>query len=239
MSPVVRDEDTALVSKWAQFRTLPEFKTMLIGLTAVGALIFYYVYTLLMNGAAKANHVWKMVATHIMGGAAFGVTTGAAFEDMALWENVIFNTLLTSGIIFLSNTLLNLSARKLVKFSMLDRQLNELQDSAAGQKKKWVKLGIPGIFIFVMLPMTGTGPIIGSILGRMIGLSYWTNLLTVTCGSIATILVFAVAADWIAKLVGERTLNLIILSVVALMVVIFVVARLLSWFKQRKKSVKS
>ncbi|MBO7741191.1 MAG: small multi-drug export protein, partial [Victivallales bacterium] len=186
-----------------------------------------------------ANHLWKMVVTHIIGGAAFGVTTGATFPEIPVWENIVINTLLTITIIFLVNTLLNLSGRKLVKISILDRQIKNLNESAAGQKKKWSKLGIPGIFIFVMLPMTSTGPIVGSFLGRMIGLAYWTNLITVTCGSIATILTFGFAADKLAQKIGDKTLGMIILAMVGIMVVIFVAVRIISWLKQLKKSSES
>ena len=78
--------------------------------------------------------------------------------------------------------------------SFLEDTFKTLSSSAKSQKKTWVKLGIPGIFAFVFFPTTGTGPIVGSIIARLIGLGYWTSILTVLGGSLASVATFGFAA---------------------------------------------
>ncbi|HNQ56767.1 MAG TPA: small multi-drug export protein [Candidatus Desulfobacillus denitrificans] len=53
------------------------------------------------------------------------------------------------------------------------------------------KFGIVGLLVFVFAPFWMTGPVVGSIIGFLIGLRPWVNLAVVLCATYAAIGVWA------------------------------------------------
>ncbi len=221
--------------KLAQIYRLPEFYTLLIGIGALIALFSFYGVMLHLGEAEKANHIWKIIGYHIVGGAAVGTIKGAAFADLTNHEIIVINSLLTVAIIFLFTTAFNLSCRGLLHMPWLKNSFANLKTGARSQKKTWAKFGIPGIFAFVLFPMTGTGPIIGTLLGRLIGLGFWTNLATVTSASITTIVIAAFIGDFLSKCLGDKALSWIVLSIILLVIIGAGVTHLLSWMRNRRQ----
>jgi uncharacterized membrane protein len=206
---------------------------MLVGLAAVLVLFGSYFLELALGHTAKANHIWKIIGVHVSLGAGFGAMQGAKYTaDLSICENILVNTLITISIIFIFYTLFNLSCRGLFRIHWLEKQFHSLTSNATTQKKTWVRFGIPGIFLFVLFPLTCTGPLVGAVLGRVIGLGYWTNLATVASGSVSTVIAFAFFGEWITKHVS--TLALTIIIVVALILVGLV--KLIDWRKQRQQT---
>ena len=55
----------------------------------------------------------------------------------------------------------------------------------SSSKYGWIKpLRFIGIMLFVMIPFQGSGGMVGSIIGRLIGMKPWTTLLAITSGAV-------------------------------------------------------
>lgn len=55
----------------------------------------------------------------------------------------------------------------------------------SSSKYGWIKpLRFIGIMLFVMIPFQGSGGMVGSIIGRLIGMKPWTTLLAITLGAV-------------------------------------------------------
>jgi len=212
---------------------LPEFYSFLLMLLSASWLFEHY-FALMYDSPERANHLWKIIGYHLSGGAAFGVLKGAAFNDLTLFDNILCNSLITASVILFFNTLFSLSCRKLFRIKLLEQSFSNLTSEANAQKKTWVKFGIPGVFAFVFFPMTGTGPVIGSVIGRLIGLGFWTCVMTVLAGSLASIVTFALAADRISDLVGDKMLSRIAFGLIVLLLLTAGFVKLRSWLRQRK-----
>ena len=214
---------------------MPEFYSGLGAWLAATRLVEYY-FSLQLSSPERANHLWKIIGYHLSGGAAMGVMKGSVYEDLTIFDNIFANSLISIALILLFNTLMGLSCRGILRISFLDNRLKELSGNAHSQKKTWVKFGIPGVFAFVFFPTTGTGPIVGSIIARLIGLGYWTSVATVISGSLASVVAFAFAADKIGALVGDKTLSRISLVLIVLLLLAAAFVKIRVWLKSFKKS---
>ncbi len=67
------------------------------------------------------------------------------------------------------------------------------------------RLAIWGIFLFVFVPLPGSGAVVGTLISQIIGLSRVTALLTVGSGAGCSVVVYA----WIADRVGEHGRDLL------------------------------
>lgn len=97
----------------------------------------------------------------------------------------------------------------------------------SGNKKLWIKL--LGVFIFVAIPVPGTGVYTGTILAVFLGLKYWQTLITVTLGNILAGLIVM----FICTLFPDFTL--IILCVFLALIAFFLIYRLIVHFAKKKK----
>jgi len=84
-----------------------------------------------------------------------------------------------------------------------------------------------GIMLFVMVPFQGSGGLVGSILGRLIGMRPWTTLLSITMGAIIGCTLLAYFADTIKSVFLQNVLAglLIILVLLIIGVMIYVYRR--------------
>jgi len=99
------------------------------------------------------------------------------------------------------------------------------------QKYGWIKpLRFIGIVLFVMVPFQGSGGLVGSIVGRLIGMKPWNTFLAISIGAVIGCLLIATFAEAFRVFAGINTLLILILVaiIVAIIVLYFVI-------KKRKK----
>ena len=99
------------------------------------------------------------------------------------------------------------------------------------QKYGWIKpLRFIGIVLFVMVPFQGSGGLVASIVGRLIGMKSWNTFLAITIGAIVGCLLIALFAQAFLIFIEINTMLTLIF------VVIIVIAVLLYFIiKKRKK----
>lgn len=68
------------------------------------------------------------------------------------------------------------------------KHLSDRTRAVAESRADWVeRYGIVGLFLFVWLPFWMTGPVVGCMIGYLLGLRVWVNIVTVLIGTYAAI----------------------------------------------------
>jgi len=104
----------------------------------------------------------------------------------------------------------------------------------SSNKYSWIKpLRFIGIMLFVMIPFQGSGGMVGSIVGRLIGMKPWTTLISITLGAVIGCTLVAYFAESL-KIILLQNLNagLIIIAV------IFIVGIFIYLFRRNNKNKK-
>jgi hypothetical protein len=77
-----------------------------------------------------------------------------------------------------------LSVDNLLDLPRLKPTINRLHKAAEASRGKMHNLGYVGLFVFVFMPFWMTGPVVGSIIGYLLGIRPWVNIavvLSATC----------------------------------------------------------
>lgn len=83
------------------------------------------------------------------------------------------------------------STRQLIKLRTLEPFITRIHRAAASRGGVVRKFGIAGLFVFVFAPFWMTGPVVGAIIGFLIGLRPWVNLAVVLVATYVAIGVWA------------------------------------------------
>lgn len=160
----------------------------LIGLVAVWAR--FPAYAPILSAITALN-----VVVGRAGGMSFGYAVGLEHQVV-----IPINILVETIQVLLLYPLFVLSWRHLLEIQALSRSLGRLR-VAAETHQRWIqRYGILGLFTFVMMPFWMTGPVVGSIVGFLIGLRPGINMAVVLCSTYLAIGIWAVLlhglTDW-------------------------------------------
>lgn len=99
------------------------------------------------------------------------------------------------------------------------------------QKYGWIKpLRFIGIVLFVMVPFQGSGGLVGSIVGRLIGMKPWNTFFAISIGAvIGCILIATFAQAFLIFAEINALLTLIFVAVIVVVIILYFV------IKKRKK----
>lgn len=84
-----------------------------------------------------------------------------------------------------------LSTRQLIRLRTLQPFITRIHHAAQIRGGRVRKFGIAGLFVFVFAPFWMTGPVVGAIIGFLIGLRPWVNLVVVLGSTYVAIGVWA------------------------------------------------
>jgi uncharacterized membrane protein len=97
----------------------------------------------------------------------------------------------------------------------------EEKGKTAGKKYGWVKpLRFIGIVLFVMVPFQGSGGLVGSIVGRLIGMKPWGTFLAISIGAIVGCLLIAFFAQAFLIFAEINTMLTVLLIIIIAIVII-------------------
>ncbi len=224
---------------WARFRRLPECGTLFLGLAVTLAALIWMGISL--GTHSPLGRIFpKILTSHLVLGAPMGAVEGAKYSTFSLWQNVLFNGMVTTALICFFNTLFGLSVRRVFRLPLLHETFQGLQVDARRQRRIWARFGLLGVFAFVFIPLPLTGPIVGSLLARLVGLRYWGAVTTVISASLTSILAWGYAADKVQKYLGSRVLQVFLWGLILVTVGVAVAAKIRNFFwasSPRKESV--
>lgn len=156
-------------------------------------------------------------------GMAYGYAHGYSHVQV-----VPFNILVETIQVLVVYPLFVLSTRQLIQLRTLKPFITRIQRAAESQRG-WVrKFGIAGLFVFVFVPFWMTGPVVGAIIGFLIGLRPLVNIVVVLLSTYVAIGIWALLlnelSDWAAT-VNEFAPYALVLAIVLLVVVMHLLQR--------------
>jgi len=107
-------------------------------------------------------------------GMSFGYASGFSHAQV-----VALNILVESIQVLVIYPLFVQSTRHLITLRRLDPFITRIKHAAESGGGLVQKFGIAGLFVFVFMPFWMTGPVVGAIIGYLIGLRPWLNLAVV------------------------------------------------------------
>ena len=162
-------------------------------LLAAVALAFVYTVWLavmVLRSPEESQILIGMTATTLVFGRAAGLAYGYSVglgHAIVLPVTMVVETLH----VLVFYPLFVLSWRHLLVIKSLKRVFERLHRAAETHKAKIQRYGVVGLFVFVWFPFWMTGPVVGSIIGFLLGLPVWLNMVAVLCGTYVAIIGWA------------------------------------------------
>ncbi|MHC4124082.1 MAG: small multi-drug export protein [Planctomycetota bacterium] len=168
----------------------PEGRCLLFGV--VLAFIFtIWLGIMLLLSPENSQALIGMTTTQIMfgraAGIAFGYSMGLKYSTV-IPICIIIETIL----VLIFYPLFVFSWRHLLVIKRLKNIFGRIHKAAETRKDIVIRYGIAGLFVFVWFPFWMTGPVIGCVIGFMIGLRTWLNMMIVLSGTYVAIISWAV-----------------------------------------------
>jgi uncharacterized membrane protein len=156
-------------------------------------------------------------------GMSFGYASGLSHAQV-----VPLNILIETIQVLVVYPLFVLSTRHLIQLRTLQPFITRMQRAAESQGGMVRKFGIAGLFAFVFVPFWMTGPVVGAIIGLLIGLRPWVNLTVVLISTYIAIGVWALLlnelSDWAAT-VNEFAPYALVVAIVLIVVAMHLLHR--------------
>jgi uncharacterized membrane protein len=193
-------------------------------LTGIGVFLVFFVFLFVqwIYSPQYCKEVLSLVTTRIVAGRPGGVYFGHVL-GIGYLTNVSVNLLVDVVAVFLLYPLFIFGVENLLSFRSLKKFLGRIHITAKANYKIVKTYGVCGLFLFVLFPLWGTGPVVGCMIGYMMGLRPWANMSIVTSATLlAIVLWFFVLEKFHAKMLEYSfymPFTIIILLVVAAVVI--------------------
>ena len=133
----------------------------------------------------------SITASNIIFGRMAGLSIGISAQMEVVWL-VLFNLLIESIMVLLLYPLFVLSWKRLhtITYTPLNNFLERSHESATKYQPLIKKYGIFGLMLFVVTPFAMTGPVVGSFVGYLMGLSHRMTLFIVLTSTLVAIILW-------------------------------------------------
>lgn len=208
----------------ATLLTSSEGRLLLTGV----ALAFTYAFWLgiRLTFFPEESHVLiGMTATGIM----FGRAAGMAFGySLGLGHSTVIpiSMIIETIKVLVIYPLFVFSLRQLLVVKWLKNIFGHINKAAEAHKDKVQRYGIIGLFVFVCFPFWMTGPLVGCVIGYLLGLRVWINISAVLAGTYVAIFGWAFFISQFHDRVASYS-SYTATVLMALIVVIIIVGHLL------------
>ncbi len=171
-----------------EFVSSQEGKIFVVGML----LLFGYFMSILgvyMFSVDDANKLVVMSVTNFFFGRAAGISYGytVEFSDGII---IFMNMMIEFIMVMLIYPLFVLSWNKSLHIGFLRHFFISVKRQKIKYKSFFQKYGIYGLFIFVWFPFWMTGPIVGAIIGFLIGIKHYTTMFIVLSGTSLAIVIW-------------------------------------------------
>jgi uncharacterized membrane protein len=201
-----------------------EGRLLLIGV----ALAFVYTFWLgvkLLFSPEESQVLIGMTATEIM----FGRAASMAFGySLGLGHSTVIPICIVIETVFvlIFYPLFVFSWRHLLAINWLKNIFERTDKAAKAHKGKVQRYGIIGLFVFVWIPFWMTGPVVGCVIGFLLGLRVWLNMTVVLAGTYAAIFGWAFFLRQLHDQVASYS-SYAAMVLMALLVIIIIIGHLL------------
>lgn len=168
-----------------------------------------------------------MTGLNLIIGRAAGMTFGYA-SGLVHAQVVPFNMLVESIQVLVVYPLFALSWRELITLRSLKPHFERIHVHAVERSALVRRFGIAGLFLFVFVPFWMTGPVIGAIIGFLIGLRPWVNVTVVLVSTYVAIGIWALLLNelsaW-AETFNQFAPYLLVVAIVLIVAAVRVLGR--------------
>ena len=136
-----------------------------------------------------ANNLMVMSVTNFFFGRAAGISYGytVEFSDRVI---ILMNMMIEFIMVMITYPLFVFSWNKSLNLKFLRHFFISVKRQKLKYKSYFQKYGKYGLFLFVWFPFWMTGPVIGSIIGFLIGIKHYTTILIVLSGTSLAIVIW-------------------------------------------------
>jgi len=183
------DPTTASPGAWRQLLATTESRILAVGLALTSAIVLALGIGLVL-APVTTLHYGAMIGLNLVIGWGGGVSYGIA-SGLGRVEVVLCNLLADSVQVLVVYPLFVLGWRQLINIPRLTPMLERLRAAAESGQDSVRRFGIVGLFFFVLVPFWMTGPLVGAVIGFLLGLHPIVNMAVVLSASGVAIALYA------------------------------------------------
>lgn len=166
-----------------------EGRVLTLGIAMTLLYILWLAFQLLTN-PDNFQTLLSMTAAEVVFGRIVCMSIGYSME-IGHPHVILISMLLETILVLVFYPLFVFIWRQLLVIKWLKRLSDRTYKAAERHKDRVYRYGIIGLFLFVWLPFWMTGPVVGCMIGYLLGLRIWVNLITVLTGTYIAILGWA------------------------------------------------
>jgi len=174
---------------WRQLLSGTEGRLLAAGLVMAVAISAAIGIGLMLAPAATLDFA-AVIGLNLVIGRAAGMSYGLA-SGLGALDVVLCNLLVETAQVLVVYPLFVLGWEHLIDTRRLQPLLDRLQAAAESGRGRVRRFGIAGLFVFVFMPFWMTGPVVGAIIGFLLGLPTAANLAVVLSATGLAIVVYA------------------------------------------------
>lgn len=167
----------------------PEGRLLMAGMgmaLLLTGVIGYYLAT--DTGLAKT--LILTLFANLFGGRSVGIGL-CIIQDLNTFTTIFYNFYLEVMVVFFTYAIFALTTASYLRVEWVIRAMERIAETALKQKSRIERFGWLGIFLFVMIPLPVTGPVVGSIIGGMIRMGRVKNFSATFLGTLTAIVLWA------------------------------------------------
>ena len=204
----------------ATFLMTLEGRILLVGV--VLALIYtLWLGTMFLLSPEDAQILVGMTATEIMFGRATGMAFGFA-AGLGHYMVIPLCMVIETVLVLIFYPLFVLSWQHLLVLPWLKKTFERIRNSAEAHKDKIQRYGLVGLFAFVWFPFWMTGPVVGCVIGFLLGLRVWLNLTVVLAGTYVAIIGWSLFLGRLHESVASYSSYATMVLIGLLVIIVFV-----------------
>lgn len=174
---------------------------LLLFIVFLSIIVLVYIFSVDM-----ANDLMAMSVTNFFFGRAAGISYGytVEFSDSVI---ILMNMMIEFIMVMITYPLFVFSWNKSLKVDFLRSFFISVKQQRLKYKDYFDKYGKYGLFLFVWFPFWMTGPVIGAIIGFLIGIKHYTTMLIVLGGTSLAIVIWTYFLKELILLLNEVSVN--------------------------------
>ncbi len=205
---------TLYIYKSTEWRIL--LAGILLSLLLVGVIGYY-----LIADPVISRTLGLVFVAHTFGGRAAGIGL-CIIDELNPLVSVFYNFYIEVLIVFCTYSLFVLSINNYIGLRGLRLFALRFERKARKHKAKIINYGWIGLFVFVMLPLPATGPVMGSIIGYLLKFKLWKNFSAVFLGTFVAIAIWFVFFDFLEQ--HLHIIRFVFIGIIAIVVLYYISA---------------
>jgi uncharacterized membrane protein len=185
---------------WRRVLAAPEGKVLAAGVVVLLWYVTTVAFTWLLSPEFCRSLV-NMTVAHLLGGRAAGMSIGYG-SNLSRGVVIVANMAIETFLVLLFYPLFVFSYQRLFVIEPLEDAIRRAREAAQTHQRTILKFGVPGLLLFVWFPFWMTGPLVGCVIGFLIGLHPVVNLIVVLLGTYLAIFCWGVILhrfyEWVA-----------------------------------------